>query len=178
MSGHCGALVWLFAKHLLWGLDFPTTLSQLEAQACQLRKEFAASLGDQCIRPRLAALRLSLADRLAEVLVERGVGSSESLQGGKDVIHHLGEDHVGKALHATNIWRELKWLANQQRPPLLLIRPSEFQNRKSLKSEVEHSKWATKWIFARLRFGVHSPLQNALQVALAAQFRGPPELFP
>ena len=174
VSGHCGALVWLFAKHLLWGLDFPTTLSQLEAQACQLRKEFAASLGDQCIRPRLAALGLSLADRLAEVLVERGVGSSESLQGAKDVIHHLGKDHVGHEhleraqmacqSTATSIAFDSSFRVSESK--VIEKRGGTFQ----VGNEMDFCKtkvWSTQ-----------SLAECTPSCPCGAQFRGPPELFP
>lgn len=127
LGGHCGALALTFARHLLWGEAFPTTFDQLEKQAGQLRRCFAAELGEMCIRPQLAALGLSVADQLATVLCDHGAEPSESMQRAKDVIQHLGEDSVNSALQVPNVWRELKRLANQQRPPLVLIRPSERQ---------------------------------------------------
>ena len=124
-GGHCGALVLLFTRHLLWGDAFPGSMLQVEEQACDLRRAFVAGLGESCLRPQLAALGLSVVDQLAAVLSEHGVDSSEARA--KDVIHHLGEEAVGAAMQVTNVWRELKWLANQQRPPLVLIKPSELQ---------------------------------------------------
>lgn len=127
LSGHCGALVLSFAKHLLWGENFPSSLVELESMAKQLRQEFASGLPDMCLRPQLAALGLTVVDQLAALLGEHGVEAGESVARAKDVIQQLGEAHVSAALQASNAWRELKWLANQQRPPLVLIKPSELQ---------------------------------------------------
>ena len=41
----------------------------------------------------------------------------------------LGDGPVAKALTAVNPWRELKWLANQQRPPFLIVKPSELNEK-------------------------------------------------
>ena len=127
LSGHCGALVLSFAKHLLWGESFPSSLVELECVAKQLRQEFASGLSDLCLRPQLAALGLPVVDQLASLLSEHGVDAGESLARAKDLMQQLGDTHVSAALQANNAWRELKWLANQMRPPLVLIKPSELQ---------------------------------------------------
>lgn len=124
---HCGALVLMYVRHLLWGSDLPQTQEEVDAQVEVLRCSFQNGLADMCLRPRLAALGLSVADRLGQLLVEHGVPSGESVDRARQVIAVLKEEHVDAALCAANAWRELKWLANQQRPPLTLIKPTELQ---------------------------------------------------
>eukprot|EP00435_Cladocopium_sp_Y103_P024931 s684_g6.t1 len=61
------------------------------------------------------------------ICVETSVAQSDAVARAKHVVSTLGEDHIQTALSTGNPWRELKWLANQQRPPLALIKPSELQ---------------------------------------------------
>ena len=105
----------------------PSTQDQTDLQVPQLRLDFQGALTDTCWRPQLAGLGLSVADRLSTLLVEHGVAPGEALDRARHVIGILQESHVDAALNASNAWREMKWLANQQRPPLSLIKPSELQ---------------------------------------------------
>jgi hypothetical protein len=99
----------------------------LQEFAHKIRFEFADGLPDPCQRPRLAGLGLSLSNRLAVLLTQHGVSEVESAQRASADLKSLGEEGVSRALAAANPWRELKWLANQLRPPYMLIKPSELQ---------------------------------------------------
>ena len=126
-AGHCGALCLSFVRHLLWGHNMVADPLALEEFARQTRFEFADGLPDPCQRPRLAGLGVSLSTRLAALLGQHGVPDLESAQRASAVLKALGEEGVSRALDAANPWRELKWLANQLRPPYMLIKPSELQ---------------------------------------------------
>lgn len=126
-SGYCGAVALAFVRHLLWGWPMPTDQAALLQLDLQLRSEFASQVSDPCIRPQLAGLGLSTQNRLAEVLSQHGVPTSESASRAAAALKALGEDGVSKALASPNVWRELKWLGNQLRPPYMLIKPSELQ---------------------------------------------------
>ena len=126
-AGHCGALCLSFVRHLLWGHTMVADPLALGEFAHQIRFEFADGLPDPCQRPRLAGLGLSLSNRLAVLLTQHDVSEVESAQRASAVLKALGEEGVSRALDAANPWRELKWLANQLRPPYMLIKPSELQ---------------------------------------------------
>ena len=126
-AGHCGALCLSFVRHLLWGHPMVADPPALEEFAHRIRFEFGDGLPDPCQRPRLAGLGLSLSNRLALLLTQHGVSEADSAQRASAVLKALGEEGVSRALDATNPWRELKWLANQLRPPYMLIKPSELQ---------------------------------------------------
>ena len=126
-EGHCGALVLSFVRHVLWGRPLVSDQMALTAYAAQVRFEFSDGLPDPCQRPRLAGLGVNSQTRLAQLLVQHGVSESDSLARAALVLKALGEEGVVRALDAGNPWKELKWLANQIRPPYMLIKPSELQ---------------------------------------------------
>lgn len=126
-TGHCGALVIAFVRHLLWGWQMVDDQASLDYYSIELRQEFSDHAFDPCPRPLLAGLGLSVLQRLAEVLVQHGVSVLESQSRASVAMKALGEDEVARALNADNPWRELKWLGNQSRPPFQLIKPSELQ---------------------------------------------------
>lgn len=126
-SGHCGAMVLVFVRHLLWGWPLVDDQESLQRSAENMRSDFATQLPDPCWRPFLAGLGVSAQSRLAELLVRHGVPSSESGSRAATAIKALGEDGIVRALDSDNAWRELKWLGNQARPIHMFLKPSELQ---------------------------------------------------
>lgn len=124
---HCGALVLAFMRHLLWGESLPSHSEALMRFAIATRQEFSQELQEQCMRPLLAGLGVSETDQVADLLVRHGVPETEKHGRAKAVIQALGHEQVAKAMMSHNQWKELKWLANQSRPPLQLIKPSELR---------------------------------------------------
>eukprot|EP00435_Cladocopium_sp_Y103_P054990 s775_g18.t1 len=126
-QAHCGALVLDFVRHLLWGHPLPQTSEALEATAASQRALFLQELPTFCLCPGLAALGLSPQAILGDLLTKHGV-PADALQARIDLIYkNLGEATVSEAVQAANPWQELKWHANQLRPPMMLIKPSELQ---------------------------------------------------
>ena len=126
-SGHCGALVLSFVRHLLWGWLLVTDQDWLAHYAGGMRGEFIEHLPDPCSRPCLAGLGFTVHQRLADLLLSHGVAASDTSARASAVVKALGEREVGTALESKNPWRELKWLGNQVRPPFMLIKPAELQ---------------------------------------------------
>lgn len=126
-SGHCGALVLVFVRHLLWGWPLVDDIESLQRSAETMRADFANQITDPCLRPYLAGLGVSVQSRLAELLGRHGVPSSESVSRAAAAIKALGEDGIVRALDSDNAWRELKWLGNQARPMHMFLKPSELQ---------------------------------------------------
>lgn len=126
-SGHCGAMVLIFVRHLLWGWPLVDDQDALQRSAENMRSDFANQLSDPCLRPFLAGLGISVQSRLAELLVRHGVPSSESVGRAMAAIKALGEDGIVRALDSDNAWRELKWLGNQARPIHMFLKPRGLQ---------------------------------------------------
>ena len=124
---HCGVVALAFVKHLLCGEAMLTSQAQVEDSAVALREVFAQALMEQCLKPRLAALGLEPAGLLGDLLMQHGVPAQDVQQRVGVIQNTLGEKVIGEAMRAANPWQELKWHANQQRPPLTLIKPSELQ---------------------------------------------------
>ena len=125
---HCGAVALAFVKHLLWGDPMITTEAQVSEVAQSLRMDFAHALTEECLKPRLAALGLEPIGLLGELLMQHGVPVEDVSQRVGLIQKALGDKAIVEAMKATNPWQELKWHANQQRPPLTLIKPSELQS--------------------------------------------------
>ena len=68
-------------------------------------------------------------EALCALLVQQGVAGDEVKLRAQTLLCALGDGPVAKALTAVNPWRELKWLANQQRPPFLIVKPSELNEK-------------------------------------------------
>ena len=134
-SGHCGALALLFVQHLLWGEPLVYTQAQVEAASDRFRDAFVASDTVNFLRPRLAALGLDPSGLLGDLLQQHGVAREEVGERVALVKKTLGEDTIAKAMAANNPWQELKWHANQLRPPMVLIKPSELQRTIDKRSE-------------------------------------------
>lgn len=134
-SGYCGALALLFVQHLLWGEPLVYTQVQVEAASDRFREAFMGNASGECLRPRLAALGLDPSGLLGDLLQQHGVAVEEVSDRVAHVKKALGEDIVAKAMTANNPWQELKWHANQLRPPLVLIKPSELQRTIDKRSE-------------------------------------------
>lgn len=126
-TGHCGALVLSFVRHLLWGSDLVVSQEQLECAAGTFRVLFVAGLSSPCHRPRLAALGLEPLGLLGDMLQKHGVAHDEVTARVDLIRRELGDEIIAKVVQTGNPWQELKWHANQKRPPLVLIRPSELQ---------------------------------------------------
>ena len=105
----------------MWGSARVRTEAELDLAVGFFRDRFGACLSEMCLRPRLAALGLSPPGFLGELLVKHGVEISEVPARVQTITQQLGADVVQQALGATNPWQELKWHANQLRPPLMLI---------------------------------------------------------
>ena len=134
-SGHCGALVLGFVRHLLWGWPLCSDQAALEQCAHEFRQNFASHLEDMCVRPVLAGLGLPVLSRLAELLVTHGVSQVDSQARATAAVKALGETGIERALSSDNPWRELKWLGNQSRPPFMFIKPSELQAQIQLRAK-------------------------------------------
>ena len=142
-GGHCGALVLVFVRHLLWGWPLVSSPEALQTCADELRATFRAKLEPLCVRPMLAGLGVSVTSRLAEMLVLHGVSSHDCQARAQAAVKALGEDGLDRALDSDNPWRELKWLGNQSRPPFMFIKPSELQAQIDLRAKeqpVGHKK--------------------------------------
>lgn len=142
-EGYCGALTVAFVRHLLWGWPMIKDQHDLQLASQSMRMEFENFLGDPCITPVLAGLGVSLASRLAELLVQHGVPSHDSGARANAALKVLGEAGLAKALDSDNPWRELKWLGNQLRPPFMFIKPSELQaqiERRAAEKPIGHKK--------------------------------------
>lgn len=124
---HCGAVALAFVKHLLWGDAMVASQDQVEEVASLARGQFANELTEACMRPRLAALGLEPTGLLGELLLQHGVPIGEVPQRVAHIQKTLGDQVIVDAMHAENPWQEIKWHANQQRSPMMLIKPSELQ---------------------------------------------------
>lgn len=127
VTEHCGALVLCFVRHLLCGESMPVSASVLSDFARRSRLEFVQEMQDQCLRPMLAGLGVTEHEQLADMLAKHGVPGAESKDRAQHVMQVLGKEPVVKAMQSSNPWKELKWLANQSRPPMQLIKPSELR---------------------------------------------------
>ena len=126
-TGHRGALALLFVRHLLWGEPLVYMQAQVEAAADSSSVDFGTELSSACHRPRLAALGLDPSGLLGDLLQKHGVGADEVSDRVALIRRELGDDTIAKVVLTGNPWQELKWHANQLRPPLTLIKPSELQ---------------------------------------------------
>ena len=127
VTRHCGAVVVAFIRHLLVEARLPVSLGEVDVLAQELRVGFEQCLPDVCFRPRLAGLGLTDHQDLCDLLSGHGVSVSEVKTRAQNLIGALGESDVTRAMQCSNPWRELKWLANQQRPPFIIVKPSELQ---------------------------------------------------
>lgn len=64
---------------------------------------------------------------MQDLLVSHGVAEQEVKTRAQSLVSALGEGDVAVALQSSNVWRELKWRANQLRPPFIIVKPSELQ---------------------------------------------------
>ena len=129
VTSHCGAAVIAFVRHLLLETPMPRSQDAVNSLASALRLDFASGLLQQCMVPRLAGLGQVDLEALCALLVQQGVAGDEVKLRAQTLLCALGDGPVAKALTAVNPWRELKWLANQQRPPFLIVKPSELNEK-------------------------------------------------
>ena len=115
-------MVVAFSKH---GAPLPVNQAEVDLCASELRAGFERCLSAWCLRPRLAALGQVDFVALQELLV--GVSGTEVKQRSQTLVAALHEGDVVQAMQASNAWRELKWRANQLRPPFIIVKPSELQ---------------------------------------------------
>ena len=127
VTRHCGAMAIAFVRHLLVEARMPSSQTELDVLASELRVGFERCLPPMCHRPRLAGLGLVDHGALQDLLVAHGVSGAEAKSRARSLLGVLGEPEVARALQCSNPWKELKWLANQQRPPVQIVKPSELQ---------------------------------------------------
>lgn len=125
-SRHCGAFVVMFVRHLLLWDRLPENQGQVDLFASQLHLGFAAQLIGLCSPPCLAAMGQVDLPVLQDLLLQHGVDAGEVSNRATSLVAAVGETQVIKAMAAQNPWRELKWCANQLRPPFMIVRPSEL----------------------------------------------------
>ena len=127
VTKNCGAVVVAFVRHLLVEARLPQSMHEVDLLATELRVGFERCLSPMCLRPRLAGLGLVDQVALQELLKSHGVTTDELKVRAQALVSALGDSEIARALQCSNPWKELKWLANQQRPPLQIIKPSELQ---------------------------------------------------
>lgn len=127
VTQHCGAMAIAFIRHLLVESPCPISQAEVNVVAGELRLGFERCLGELCVRPRLAALGQVDFQALQELLVSHGVASAEAKTRAQSLASAVGEGDVVAAMGTSNVWRELKWRANQLRPPFIIVKPSELQ---------------------------------------------------
>ena len=127
ITRHCGAMVVAFVRHLLVEARLPVSASEVEVLAGELRVGFERCLPEFCYRPRLAGLGLLDHQALHDLLLSHGVVAGEAKSRAQALVAALGDQEVARDLQCSNPWREMKWLANQQSPPFLIVKPSELQ---------------------------------------------------
>ena len=127
VTRHCGALALAFIRHLLVESPLPQCLPELDLVAHEFRLGFERCLSDWCVRPRLAALGQLDFAALQALLCAHGVANAEVKARSQSLVAALGESDVASAMQASNVWRELKWRANQLRPPFIIVKPSELE---------------------------------------------------
>ena len=104
------------------------------------RKKFEANLTGMVIRPWLWGNGQN-DDRsvLANLLKQHGVPEDAIAARIDMLFKKLGREEVLQTATGHQPWRDLKWLANQQIPPLQIIRPLELEQAIAAKSESQQA---------------------------------------
>ena len=126
----CGISSVLFLRHVLLHEIFPHTFEELRCAHEVARRAFADSISSRgsAFRPWVWALGLDSAayTRLSQLLVQHGVPESQVAARIGLATQALGLVQLQKTLLTGQPWRNLKSLANQQRPPFQWVLKEEL----------------------------------------------------
>ena len=128
VNDKCGAMAISYIRHLLLGETMPASITELQTAHEGLRSDFTIACQDVTTRPWLWANgQDDFRGPLSNLLLDHGVEKEEVAHRSQLIIEKLGQQAVQQSFKASNPWRELKWNANQLKPPFQLIKPSELQ---------------------------------------------------
>eukprot|EP00438_Fugacium_kawagutii_P006883 Skav204952 [mRNA] locus=scaffold3104:103375:107907:- [translate_table: standard] len=128
VAAYCGVWAMCYLSLVVNGSPLPTTQGEITGAAEDARATFLNAMGDETSKPWVWGNGDSNARVILETtLRQHGVPVNAIADRIAFLYDKLGEQEVLKAAGASNVWRELKWLANQKSPKVQIIRPMELQ---------------------------------------------------